>query len=249
MSTQTTGALTRQALQRAGARVTDIGTLRDVDEVGGRRVRGGRVAPVTVRPELGMTATEPVDRHAVVPVGGRIRPSFNDLFTDALRGIPCSVRGIAPGDQVVPVHEWLRPASHADRLLLGHCRGATLDIGCGPGRMGAHLNQRGHSVLGVDIVREAVEQARRRGVPALRRSVFDPMPGRAAGTRCCSPTATSASAGRRSRSCAALRSCSTAAAASSATWPRPAPACGSHAARLVTAPAALRAVSLGRGRT
>jgi glycosyltransferase A (GT-A) superfamily protein (DUF2064 family) len=32
MSTHTTGALTRRALQRAGARVTDIGTLRDVDE-------------------------------------------------------------------------------------------------------------------------------------------------------------------------------------------------------------------------
>ena len=33
MSTQATGALTRRALQRAGARVADIGTLRDVDEV------------------------------------------------------------------------------------------------------------------------------------------------------------------------------------------------------------------------
>ena len=124
-----------------------------------------------------MTATEPVGRHDVVPVGGRLRSSFNDMFTDALRGIPCSVRGIASVDQAVPVHEWLRPASHADRLLLGHCRGVTLDIGCGPGRMGAHLNQQGHCVLGVDIVREAVEQARRRGVPAMRRSVFEPMPG------------------------------------------------------------------------
>jgi hypothetical protein len=32
-------------------------------------------------------------------------------------------------------------------------------------------------VLGVDIVREAVEQARSRGVSALRRNVFDPLPG------------------------------------------------------------------------
>ena len=32
MSTNTTGELTRRALQDAGARVTDIGTLRDVDE-------------------------------------------------------------------------------------------------------------------------------------------------------------------------------------------------------------------------
>jgi uncharacterized protein len=33
MSTPATGDLTRRALQRAGAQVTDIGTLRDVDEV------------------------------------------------------------------------------------------------------------------------------------------------------------------------------------------------------------------------
>ncbi len=125
-----------------------------------------------------MTATEPVDTHVVVPVGDRLRASFDDLFSDALRGIPCSVRGIAAGDQVVPVHQWLRPASHADRRLLGHCRGATLDIGCGPGRMGAHLKQQGHSRprAWTSWTRRSI----RHGVaasPALRRSVFDPMPG------------------------------------------------------------------------
>lgn len=103
--------------------------------------------------------------------------SFSDVFGDALRGIPCTVHGITPEHQVVPVHDWLRPASRADRLLLDHCRGATLDIGCGPGRMSAHLALRGHFVLGVDIVQEAVEQSRRRGVPALRRDIFEPMPG------------------------------------------------------------------------
>ncbi len=107
------------------------------------------------------------DRHA----------SFSELFSEALRGIPCSVHGISTADQVVPVHDWLRPASRADRRLLEHCRGATLDVGCGPGRMSAHLALHGHPVLGVDIVREAVDQTRRRGVPALRRDVFGPMPG------------------------------------------------------------------------
>jgi SAM-dependent methyltransferase len=124
-----------------------------------------------------MTATEPVDRHVVMPMGGRIKASFSELFSDALRGMPCSVRGIAAADQVMPVHTWLRTASHADRRLLGHCRGATLDIGCGPGRMGAYLQQQGHSVLAVDIVDEAVDQARRRGVAGLRRNVFDAIPG------------------------------------------------------------------------
>ena len=103
--------------------------------------------------------------------------SFSEVYSDALRGEACTVRGISTGDQPLPVHDWLRPVSHADRVLLGHCRGATLDVGCGPGRMSAHLAERGHVVLGVDIVREAVDQARRRGVSALRRNVFDPLPG------------------------------------------------------------------------
>ena len=64
-----------------------------------------------------------------------------------------------------------------DRLLLGHCRGATLDVGCGPGRMSAQLAELGHSVLAVDVVPEAVDLARARGVAALQRNVFDPMPG------------------------------------------------------------------------
>ncbi len=105
--------------------------------------------------------------------------SFSEVFSDALRGIPCTVHGISPDDraEVVPVEDWLRPASRSDRMLLDHCRGATLDIGCGPGRMSAHLALNGHYVLGVDIVREAVDQTRRRGVPVLRRNIFDPMPG------------------------------------------------------------------------
>jgi SAM-dependent methyltransferase len=103
--------------------------------------------------------------------------TFSEVFSDALRGVPCSVRGISSVDQVVPVHDWLSPVSEADRLLLGHCRGATLDVGCGPGRMSAHLVECGHHVLGVDIVHEAIDQARARGVAAVRRNIFAPMPG------------------------------------------------------------------------
>jgi SAM-dependent methyltransferase len=113
-----------------------------------------------------MTAVEPrVPEH-----------TFSEVYSDALRGESCTVR--APEvDEPLPVHDWVRPVNHADRAVLAHCRGATLDIGCGPGRMSAHLVERGHVVLGVDIVREAVDQARRRGVSALRRNVFDPLPG------------------------------------------------------------------------
>ena len=125
-----------------------------------------------------MTTTEPI-RPEPLDAGesSGSRGSFSEVYSDALRGHVCTVRGIGHGDQVLPVHDWLRPVSHADRVVLAHCRGATLDVGCGPGRMSAHLAERGHVVMGVDIVREAVEQARRRGVSALRRNVFDPLPG------------------------------------------------------------------------
>lgn len=126
-----------------------------------------------------MSTAESMDDTLERQVGPTRRDSFSEIFSDALRGAPCTVHGIASGDrgELMPVHEWIRPASHSDRVLLGHCRGTTIDIGCGPGRMSAHLAVRGHSVLGVDIVREAVEQTRRRGVAALRRNIFDPVPG------------------------------------------------------------------------
>jgi SAM-dependent methyltransferase len=103
--------------------------------------------------------------------------SFSSVYSDALRGELCTVRGIGHVDRVLPVDEWLGPVSNADRQLLRHCRGATLDVGCGPGRMSAHLAASGHVVLGVDIVGEAVQQARKRGVTALQRNVFEPLPG------------------------------------------------------------------------
>lgn len=103
--------------------------------------------------------------------------SFTDVFTAGLRGRPVQV--VHPDGSVtdLPVHRWSRVADAGDRLLLEHCEGPTLDVGCGPGRMAAHLASVGVSVLGVDVVHEAVAQTRERGVPALRRDVFSPLPG------------------------------------------------------------------------
>jgi SAM-dependent methyltransferase len=103
--------------------------------------------------------------------------SFSDVFGDALRGVFCAVRGHGDVERPLPVEDWLRPVTSADEELLLHCRGATLDVGCGPGRMSAHLAEAGHVVLAVDIVGEAVRHARRRGVAALHRNVFEPLPG------------------------------------------------------------------------
>ena len=103
--------------------------------------------------------------------------SFSDVFTRALRGLPCSVIGLVGGPAELPVHTWREQADEADHALLAHCDGRTLDIGCGPGRLSAALAERGHEVLGIDVVHEAVGQTRDRGVSALRADVFDQLPG------------------------------------------------------------------------
>ncbi len=119
-----------------------------------------------------MTTVESIE-----PSPAHLQGTFSEVFSDSLRGHPTSVWGVEPDALPLPVHDWLRDATLSDQALLSHCRGATLDVGCGPGRMSAQLAADGHHVLALDLVHEAVHQARERGVPALRRNVFDPMPG------------------------------------------------------------------------
>jgi SAM-dependent methyltransferase len=99
------------------------------------------------------------------------------IYTHALQGHPCTVWEGDLAPQPLPTHTWRALAGEADRAVLAHCHGPTIDIGCGPGRMTEALALAGHAVLGIDVVPEAVRQTRSRGVPALRRSVFDRVPG------------------------------------------------------------------------
>ncbi len=98
-------------------------------------------------------------------------------FAAALRGEPCRVFGMGPGMEPVPAWKWRRDADTADHHVLSHCRGATVDIGCGPGRMTHALLGLGIKALGIDVVDEAVQQTRARGAVALRRDVFSELPG------------------------------------------------------------------------
>ena len=75
------------------------------------------------------------------------------------------------------MHRWRRDADGDDLELLEHCDGPTLDLGCGPGRLTAALASLGHVTLGIDVVGEAVDQTQARGASALRRDVFDRLPG------------------------------------------------------------------------
>jgi len=78
---------------------------------------------------------------------------------------------------VLDLEDWDRPVDAPDRAFLDRCVGPTLDVGCGPGRLAAALAERGHVVLGIDVLGRAVGTAVRRGASALRRDVFERLPG------------------------------------------------------------------------
>ncbi|MFH9861999.1 class I SAM-dependent methyltransferase [Streptomyces sp. NPDC017202] len=75
------------------------------------------------------------------------------------------------------VERWCARADRVDMEVLDRCEGAVLDVGCGPGRLVAELAARGRTALGVDVSEAAVEHTVRLGGQALRRSVFEPLPG------------------------------------------------------------------------
>ncbi|PTH90538.1 SAM-dependent methyltransferase [Streptomyces sp. A244] len=75
------------------------------------------------------------------------------------------------------VERWCAGADPVDRDVLDRCEGAVLDVGCGPGRLVAELAARGRAALGIDVSEAAVEHTVRLGGQALRRSVFEQLPG------------------------------------------------------------------------
>ncbi|MFC5176843.1 class I SAM-dependent methyltransferase [Nocardioides taihuensis] len=109
--------------------------------------------------------------------GSDVEDPFREVFARALRGEPCSVVGPGGLSAPLPVGRWNDDDDAHDASLLRHCRGATIDVGCGPGRLVARLARLGHVALGIDVVPEAVRQARERGAAAIVRDVFDPVPG------------------------------------------------------------------------
>lgn len=106
------------------------------------------------------------------PVAEQPRGSFRDIFELALDGHACTaiVEGVAVE---LPLHSWRDAASDDHHRLLDHCRGSTLDVGCGPGRLVLALTERGHEAVGIDIVPGAVQQTRRRGGQAFVADVFE----------------------------------------------------------------------------
>nr|WP_307796077.1 class I SAM-dependent methyltransferase [Amycolatopsis sp. 195334CR] len=71
---------------------------------------------------------------------------------------------------------WHRRACAGDRWLVRRCTGATLDLGCGPGRLVEALFEAGVAALGIDCSPVAVDHCRARGVPALCADLFGALP-------------------------------------------------------------------------
>ena len=101
------------------------------------------------------------------------------LYEEVLRGDVGALTLRTADGRTMPleVSRWCGPPDAADEELLRRCRGPVLDVGCGPGRLTVALTEQGIPALGVDISRAAVARARQAGAVALRRSVFDPLPG------------------------------------------------------------------------
>jgi SAM-dependent methyltransferase len=101
------------------------------------------------------------------------------LYEEALRRETAGLVLRTADGRALPlqISRWCGPPDTADEELLRRCRGPVLDVGCGPGRLTVALAERGIPALGVDISQAAVVRAREAGAAALRRSVFDPLPG------------------------------------------------------------------------
>lgn len=101
-----------------------------------------------------------------------------DPYTDALRTGRGPLFLRRPDGWLLPleVERWCAEPDAADLTVLARCRGAVLDIGCGPGRLVAALAALGRATLGIDVSPEAVARTVRTGGSALHRSVFDPLP-------------------------------------------------------------------------
>ncbi len=101
-------------------------------------------------------------------------PELEHAFTSAFRGH--ATVWIGPDGDGHRVDAWTGRADESDQAILAHCAGATLDVGCGPGRMAERLAERGQVVLGIDVVPEAIFLTRERGASALLRDVFHRVP-------------------------------------------------------------------------
>lgn len=99
-------------------------------------------------------------------------------FDEAFSGKAAHVVDHVGRLQPLEVGQWSSAPDWVDRaLFVDPCDGATIDIGCGPGRLVGELAARQIPAMGIDVSTEAVRQTRVRGALALRRDIFGIIPG------------------------------------------------------------------------
>ena len=92
-------------------------------------------------------------------------------------GRPLALRTSTGRTLTLDAARFTAPPDAVDHAILDRCHGPTLDLGCGPGRLVGELAGRGVPALGVDVAPLALLLSRANGATALRRSVFDRLPG------------------------------------------------------------------------
>ncbi|MBV9595115.1 MAG: class I SAM-dependent methyltransferase, partial [Actinobacteria bacterium] len=106
-----------------------------------------------------------------------MRPGSLDPYEQALMQGTRLAMVTGNGERIeLNVDRFLTTVDVGDRTVLERCRGAVLDVGCGPGRFVSELCRRGQLSLGVDAAATAVFLARRRGAPAVYQDVFRTVP-------------------------------------------------------------------------
>ena len=99
-------------------------------------------------------------------------------FEEAFGGRRVKLVCASGAEEVLDVQHWRADADATDRrLFVDPCDGPTLDVGCGPGRLVKALLDQGVDAIGVDASVSAVRLARARGALALRRDLFERLPG------------------------------------------------------------------------
>jgi SAM-dependent methyltransferase len=102
---------------------------------------------------------------------------IGELYEHALAGRVRPEVEHADGSRTpLRAEEWLR-SRPGDASIVDRCRGATLDVGSGPGRLTVALAEQGIPALGIDVTPYAVHLARAAGALALLRDVFGQVPG------------------------------------------------------------------------
>jgi len=99
--------------------------------------------------------------------------AFDQAFLGKATRVVDQVGRTAP----LEVGRWSSPDWVDRELFVDPCDGATIDIGCGPGRLVGEITSRGIPAMGIDVSAEAVRQTRVRGALALCRDVFASVPG------------------------------------------------------------------------